>query len=506
MIARLLSFALVAALVAGAAARPLGTSRLIVAQTVEPASLDPLVLTGSPAEEVGTLVYSFLVRIDDRGRLVPDLAARVPTLANGDIARDGRTITYHLRRGVRWHDGEPFSAADVLATYRAVMDPRNPVPTRLGYDDVAALETPDPATVRVRLRKPFAPFLTYFFETESYPIVPAHVLARTPALAGSDLATAPIGTGPYRVVRWNRGDDLTLAANDAYFGGAPHIATLVIRFVPNPQTIAAELQTGEVDATFNADPALAGRLRANPRLRVRLLPIYGFTALTFQTRDPALRDPRVRAAVVQTFAIARDVARVSFGTLSTDDATRALFTWATIPVERPTVHAPLPAHLTLAYDAGSVLDRNVAEEFQADASRAGLALDLIPYATSFLLAPATQNGPIESGHFQLAMHAILTGADPETSWLLACDQIPPAAFNVSRYCNRDVDRALADALVASDEARRKAAYARVQRAVARDVPFVALWQTREIEALPVDLRGFRGSPETPYFGVEGWTR
>ena len=133
-------------------------------------------------------------------------------------------------------------------------------------------------------------------------------------------------------------------------------------------------------------------------------------------------------------------------------------------------------------------------------------MDLTPYAASFLLAPAAQNGPIESGHFQLAVHALLTGADPETSWLLACDQIPPAGFNVSRYCNHAVDRALADALVSSDEQRRKADYALVQRAIARDVPFVALWQTREIEVLPADLHGFRGSPETPFFGVEGWTR
>jgi len=481
-------------------------TRLIVAQTAEPTSLDPLLLTGSPAEEIGSLVYSFLVRIDERGRLVPDLAERVPTIANGDIARDGRTITYHLRRNVRWQDGAPFSAADVVATYRAVMDARNAVPTRLGYDDVAAIDTPDAATVRVHLRAPFAPFLTYFFETESYPILPAHILERTAGLADSTLASAPIGTGPYRVTRWNRGDALSLAANPAYFGGAPKIATLTIRFVPNPQSIAAELQTGEIDATFDADPALAGRLRANPRLRVQLVPIYGFTSLTFQTRDPALRDPRVRAAVVQSLSIERDVNRASFGTLTTTDAAQALFAWATIPTTRPRSTAALPARLTLAYDAGSALDRNVAEQFQADALQAGMTLELVPYARQFLLAPAAQHGPIESGRFQLALHALLTGADPETSWLLASDQIPPAGFNVSRYGNAEVDRALADALATPDETRRKRDYALVQRAVARDVPFVALWQTREIEALPVDLHGFRGSPETPYFGVEGWSR
>jgi len=500
---RLVALGLLWVALSGFAAPP---ARLVVAQTAEPASLDPLLLTGSPAEEIGSLVYSFLVRIDERGRLVPDLAERVPTIANGDIARDGRTITYHLRHNVRWQDGVPFSAADVVATYRAVMDSRNSVPTRLGYDDVAAIDTPDAATVRVHLRKAFAPFLTYFFETESYPVLPAHILERTAGLTDSTLASAPVGTGPYRVERWNRGDDLTLDANAAYFGGAPKIAMLTIRFVPNPQSIAAELQTGEIDATFDADPALAGRLRANPRLRVQLVPIYGFTALTFQTQDPALRDPRVRAAVAQALSIERDVRRASFGTLTANDAAQGLFTWATIPTARPRSNAALPPRLTLAYDAGSALDRRVAEQFQADAQQAGMAIELVPYARQFLLAPAAQNGPIESGHFQLALHALLTGADPETSWLLASDQVPPAGFNVSRYGNADVDRALADALSTPDDARRKRDYAIVERAVARDVPFVALWQTREIEALPADLHGFRGSPETPYFGVEGWSR
>jgi peptide/nickel transport system substrate-binding protein len=480
--------------------------RLVIAQTWEPIALDPLLLTDAPAEQIGGLLFSYLVRIDARGRLVPDLASRVPSLANGDIAADQCSIVYHLRRDVRWHDGARFTARDVIATYRAVMDARNPVPTRLGYDRIVALETPDDATLRVRLRKPFAPFLTYFFEPESYPVLPAHIVTRTPDLRSSSLSTVPVGTGPYRFVRWDRGNELVLAANPAYYGGAPRIAELTIRFVSNVQSIATELETGEADAYLGADPALVARIRSNPRVRMTPLPIYGFTSLTFQTRDPALRDARVRAAVAATFALERDVARASYGALTTRGAMRALFTWATIPVVRSTAAGPLPAHLTLAIDASRALDRNVAVALQDDARRAGFTLEIIPYAPQFLLAPAVQHGPIESGRFQLAMHAVLTGADPETSWLLACDQIPPKGFNVSRWCDRAVDRALAEALTTVDQTTRRRDYAIVQRAVARDVPFVALWQNREIEVLPAGMSGFSGSPETAYFGVERWQR
>jgi peptide/nickel transport system substrate-binding protein len=199
---------------------------LHIAQSAEPGSLDPLLLTGAPAEEIGSLLYSYLLRVDDRGTLVPDLALRVPSIANGDISADGMTIVYRLRSDVRWHDGALFSAADVIATYRAVMDPRNPVPTRLGFDRIRTIEAPNPLTVRVRLRVPFAPFLTYFFEPENYPILPAHVLAATPVLVASALDGAPIGTGPFRLARWKHGDVLELNANPTYFGGVPHIARL----------------------------------------------------------------------------------------------------------------------------------------------------------------------------------------------------------------------------------------------------------------------------------------
>ncbi len=220
----------------------------IIAQASEPRTLDPLLNTGYTAEEVGALVYSYLVRIDSRGQLEADLAQRVPSTANGDISRDGKTIVYHLRHGVRWQDGSPFTAGDVVATFRAVMNARTPVPTRLGYDQVTSIRALDATTLQVRLRERFAPFLTYFFETETYPILPSHLLAHISSLAGSAFDAAPIGTGPFRVREWRRGDHVELEANESYYAGPPELRRLRIEFVPNPQTIVLRLQTGEAAA------------------------------------------------------------------------------------------------------------------------------------------------------------------------------------------------------------------------------------------------------------------
>jgi peptide/nickel transport system substrate-binding protein len=477
----------------------------VIAQTSEPRSLDPLLDSGFTSEQVGSLVYSYLVRIDPRGQLEADLASRVPSLENGDISRDGKTIVYHLRRGVRWQDGIPFTADDVVATFHAVMNPNNPVPTRLGFDQVADIRALDANTLRVRLRQQFAPFLTYFFETENYPVLPAHVLQGLKAVGGSLFDAAPVGTGPYRVAGWHHGDSLELEANPNYFRGAPRIPRLRIEFVPSAQTIAARLQTGEADAYLAADPFMLSQLRANRRLRLDVVPIYGIVSLSIQTKDPALRDPDVRRALARSFDFGRDVAVASHGILNASDAARGLFTWAYVPRSTPPSSARLPSELTLSIIATRPLDRALAVVMQQEARRAKTTLAIRAYAPQLFEATSADAGPLASGKYQLALHDVLTGADPETTWILSCSQFPPAGYNVSRFCEPQVDHALNDALRTNDRKRRSRDYAVVQDVVARDVPFVALAQLREIEAIPAGMRGFQPSLETPYYHAERWT-
>ena len=480
------------------------TQTFVIAQTSEPRTLDPLLNTGYTAEQIGSLLYSFLLRIDSRGQLEPDLAQRVPSSANGDISSDGKTLVYHLRHGVRWQDGQPFTADDVVATFRAVMNARNPVPTRLGYDQVESIRALDALTLQVKLRKRFAPFLTYFFETETYPILPAHALEHIASLPGSIFDSAPIGTGPFRVVEWRRGDHLELDANNRYYAGAPKIRRLRIEFVPNPQTIVLRLQTGEADAYLAADPFVLTQLRAIGRLELSIVPIYGFISLSMQTRNPALRDPAVRRAIVHSFDFAHDIATASHNTMNARDALRSLFTWAYVPLVVPASSARVPTNITLSIDGNRALDRTLAVIMQQEARRAGAALVIRTYAPQQFEATATDAGPLAAGNYELALHEVLTGADPETSWILGCSQIPPVGYNITRYCDSRVNAALDDALLSNDPQRRARDYAVVQDALAQDVPFFAIAQLREIEATPRGMRGFQPSLETPYYRAELW--
>lgn len=500
-----------------------GTGKpLVVVRAVAPATLDPLLLSGPAASDVGPLLFSYLLTTDSNGNLAPDLAVRVPSPANGDIAPDGRTITYRLRRGVRWHDGRPFGARDVVATYRAVMDGRNAVPSRLGFDQVTEIRALGDATVRVRLRAPFAPFPSYFFAAENYPVLPAHLLAKHGALRGMPLDDAPVGTGPYKLRAWRRGELLSLEANSDYFRGAPRIGRIDLRFIADPQAAANALRAGDADALLGVDPLVAQELRGDARFALSATPVFGVEELLFQTRDPALRDPAVRWRIVAALHLARDVSAASRGLLDTRDANAGLWTWATVPTDAAsptalaaspspsvraasTARAALPTRLTLAYDSTRVLDRILATTMQDDARRAGLTLVLRGYAPQQFSATADAHGPLASGAYQLALRAEITGADPETSWLLACDQIPPpAGWNFPRWCEPVVDRALREGLSTFDQRRRAAAYAAVQRRVARDVPFVLLWRARSFDATVAGLERPARNPDSAFLGVERW--
>lgn len=164
--------------------------------------MNPLLLEGVTAYTFGELIYSYLTTYDERGDIVGDLARTVPSPANGGISADGRSLTFHLRHDARWQDGTPVTSRDVAFTYHAVMNPANNVPDRYGYDVVSAVETPDPYTFVIRLKRPFSPIISLFFGGDSnYPILPEHLLAKYPTINALAFNASPVGSGPYRFAR-----------------------------------------------------------------------------------------------------------------------------------------------------------------------------------------------------------------------------------------------------------------------------------------------------------------
>ena len=170
--------------------------------------------------EINLLLFDGLMGHDETNAVVPALAESY------DLEEDTNTYTFHLREGVTWHDGEPFTAEDVKFTIEAIMDPDNESEIACNYEDVKEIEVIDDQTVSFRLENPNVAFLEYM----TIGILPKHLLE------GKDMQTdeyfhAPIGTGPYKFEAWDEGQSITLKKNEAYWNGAPNIDTIIFKIV-----------------------------------------------------------------------------------------------------------------------------------------------------------------------------------------------------------------------------------------------------------------------------------
>ena len=506
-----------------------GDARLVIAEKQEPNSLDPLFITGPSAAEIGPLVYSGLLTVDDRGHLQPDLATTVPTQQNGGISPDGMTITYHLRAGVRWQDGAPLTADDVVFTFTAIMNPANNIPSRFGYDTIRMVRAIDARTVRVSLRRPYAPILSLFMAPDqNFEVLPRHLLARYRSLNTIPFNEAPIGSGPFRVVKWLHGERLRLVRNDGYFGRRPGIAAIDLRFIPDSAAILDQLRTREVDASFFSDPTYLAQYERLAAVRVERVRQSGFGDLLFNTQNPQVADPRVRRAIVGAIDVPRLVRNATKGAQNAAEAGRGLFGWAYDPAIGPPRYGPVAAAaqldragwlrgpdgmrrrngralaLDLAFPSGTATINALAVELQQELRTAGIALTLRAYTAALFRAPAAVGGPLYGGKFELGFFEVFGTSDPDTHWYLGCSEIPPHGFNVQRFCDPVVDAAQAAGARSYDRSTRRREAVIVQQRVALEVPFVALYQTNAVHVIPRRLHGFRGSSLSPFWNVAQW--
>ncbi|HEY6449725.1 MAG TPA: peptide ABC transporter substrate-binding protein [Candidatus Cybelea sp.] len=483
----------------------------------EPDSLNPLLSNESDELNFSHLYMSYLIENDNRGNEIPEIALQVPTLGNGGISSDQRTLTYHLRHGLRWQDGLPLTARDVVFSYRAVVDPRNNVATRVGYEEVETIRAPDERTVVVRLRRRFSPFVQYFFGPQGVgAIMPAHLLQGRADLNHIGYNELPVGSGPFRVTQWRHGDSVTLAANPFYWRGKPQIDRLVYRIIPDPNTRLEQLRTGEVDAYFDVDPALLPQAQSIPGTRLALTPVNDLHVLRFNLRDPMLRELSIRQAIAMAIDRRTLVAAATHGSGIIIDADQPSNGWAYDPATPAVRYDPVAAKRLLA---GRSLDLTltiapqiingsalVAAILQEDLRRIGVRTTIKQYPSSMFYGPAAQGGILAGGRYQLAYDAWwVLGSDPDDSWQFACNQMPPAGLNYSFWCNRVADAAMRDALSTVDRMRREADFAIVQRAIARDLPIRTLWQVRVPNAYRTYVHGIAPAPGgSTFWNVWSW--
>lgn len=518
------------ALLWGCGQQKTGAASFTIVQEREPSALDPLLLNGTATIEWSLLAFSYLTKFDDRGKLVGDVATGVPSLGNGGISKDGLTIVYHLRKGVRWQDGAPLTARDCVFSIAAVLNPRNNVQSRYAYDQVVSARARDDYTLVLRMRKPFAPALSVVLSVQGFPILPAHLLAKLPELNDVDFNAHPIGSGPYRVLDWARGDRVTLAANPDYWRGSPSIKRLVVRFAPNPNTGLRELRTGEADGYFNADKSVYPQLLALNGVRVTRTPIDAVGSIIFNTADGPTRDPLVRHALALALDIPSIVAKTYHGALDAREPGRGLFEWAfDRAVLRDAPYDPAQARRLLdaagwrlgpdgfrtksgkrlevlliiqAENPGDAVIGNLVHAYE---SAVGASVQLKSYAVTQFVAPANLGGPVYGGKFQMALYDFVPGDDPDVTDQFSCANVPPNGYNKSRLCDPRVDAVLREGNSTFEGPARMRAYARLQHLLVEDQPLVLLYQNRQLNAFSTRLHNQTTSLSGAFWNVTGWS-
>ncbi|MDT0308718.1 ABC transporter substrate-binding protein [Streptomyces sp. DSM 44917] len=509
------------ALLAGGAAcsAPGGESRgdgasVVIGIANEPESLSPLLGYG---RDGNSKIFDGLLRHDEDLQLRPALATGLP-----EVSEDGLTYTYALREGVEFSDGTPFTARDVVFTYETILDEGTNNPNRDDLAALASVRAEGEHTVVFTLEHPYAAFA----DRTVLPIASAE------AAGGQDVNTGPyntepVGTGPYVVTGWTRGERITLEANPGYWGGEPEVERVTMAVIPDDDVRATRLRAGDLDAAV-LPPSLAATFEGEDGLVTHAAESADFRAVTLPTDHPVTGDRAIRRALdlavdreLIVESVLQGAGHPAYGPVPTAGP------WFAEGTERP--HDPEAARelleeagwepgedgvrvrdgrraaFTLWYPAGDRLRQEHALAYASDAAEVGVDITV-------------ESGSWEVIEPRLAEDAVLSGggnpADPDFDLygLLHSELAGDGWNNMAHYANPAVDRALEAGRATVDPAEREAAYATVQRELSENPGYTFLthidhvyvmadrWENVTTQVEPHD----HGLGHGPWWNVEDW--
>jgi len=505
---------------------------LRVAVQREPNSLNPILSAFTIEGFVNRLSFDNLIEVAGDGKtLVPDLATDVPTTQNGGISKDGLTITYHLRHGVKWQDGVPFTSKDVKFSWQAMVNPNNNVNTTVGYADIKSVDTPSDDVVVFHLKQKFAPFVNTIFAESDNPIciVPEHILGKFHDLNRIPFNEQPIGTGPFKVARWVRGDHIELVANPDYWRGAPKLKSIIVRMIPDENTEMNALRSHDVDFMLEPSPNLYTTLKTMPGVKVVLDRSPQALWMLMNTTRPPLNDVQVRRAIAYAIDKAALVDKFTGGSASIAWSDQPAYSWAYNPhvTQYPYSAAKAkqlleqdgwtpgadgimrkggkPLSLQVSYNSENATRRLAAVEIQSNLHDAGIDVQVKSYPGNLFFATYGQGGILSTAKYDLAVSGWVAGIDPDDHSLYACDQTPPTGTNYTHYCSKEMDADQRAALASYDEGPRKAAYDKIQELIASDQPTDYLWFAVFPQAINPAFQGFDPNPINESWNAWQWS-
>ena len=481
----------------------------------EASTLIPVLASDSASHSVAGQIYNGLVKYDKDLRIIGDLAESY------SVSEDGLTITFRLRRNVKWHDGAPFTSRDVMYTYRVVIDPKTPTAYSEDFKQVASVDAPDQHTFIARYSKPYAPALASW----GMSVLPAHLLEGKD-ITKSLLARKPVGTGPFRFKEWIPAQKIVLDANPDYFEGRPYLDRYVYRVIPDTSTMYMELKAGAVD-TMGLTPVQYARQTDNERFRGAFnkyrYPSSGYLYLGYNLRHPLFKDKLVRQAM--TAAINKDelVQGVLFGMGQKAHGPIVPSRWAynpnikDIPYD-PALSARLlasagwkpgrdgimqkdgkPFSFTILTNHGNQQRLLAAQIIQQRLRHVGIDVKIRVVEWSAFLKEF-----IDKGRFEAVMLAWMTGQDPDMYDIFHSSKTKVGELNFVGYSNPEVDRLLDEGRSTFDIEKRKKAYFRIQEILADEQPYTFLYVPDALPVVSSRIRGVEPAPIGIGYNIIKW--
>lgn len=494
---------------------------LVDASIGDISSLIPNIASDSASHEIGGFIYSNLVRTDKDLRLEGELAE------GWDISPDQLTITFHLRKGARWHDGEEVTAKDVDFTYRYMVDPKTPTAYGESFRQIRHAEIVDPYTYRVTYEKPYSPGLLSW----GIWILPSHILE--PAWkAGVDLRTTtqnqrPIGSGPYLFKEWKTGEKIVLEASPKYWEGRPFINRVVYRIIPDQSTIFLEVKAKNIDMT-GLTPIQFRRQTDYPAFRkafnrYRYL-ANGYAYLGFNLLDPRFQDRRVRQAMAYAIDKTEIIDGVLLGLGQPAVGPYKPGTWwykadvKTYPFDPERAKSLLadagwkdknsngillkdgkPFSFTIRTNQGNQVRQQTAEIIQRRLRAIGIdvKIHIVEWA-AFL------NTFIRKRDYEAIILGWGLGLDPDQYDIWHSGQTGPDQLNHISYKNPEVDALLEAGRRTFDEAKRKAIYGKFQDIMAEEQPVVFLYVPDALQVVSSRVQGITPAPAGISYNFAKW--
>ena len=460
-----------------------------------PTRLNPLLATDSASAAITDWIFDGLVKFDRNGSIVPDLASSWSF-------EDNRTLIFHLRHGVRWHDGQPFTARDVAYTYTFMNSDKVVTPYKSDFKYVKSVEALDDYTVRVRYTQPYFKALSIWMMG----ILPAHLWSREKDPMRSPLNKLPVGTGPYRMDKpFGINERIVLTANKHYFFHAPYIARQIYHYIGDPSTEFMMLKAGKLD--IGSLSPLQLERQVGPAFKKKFAiyeqPSQSYTYLGFNLRRKKFADPRVRRAIalgidrqeiidLLFFSHGRPCygpfmpgSRVYPRSFHPESYNPALAKKLLKAAGYDTAH---PLAFTVVTNTGNDIRINAAEIIQQQLLRIGVRMKIRTMEWQAFL-----NTVVFPHNFDAVLLGWSLSIIPDAYPIWHSDGDKPGGFNFVGYHNPEVDRLIRESERMVDPERFAAYYRKIFRLIVADHPYVFLYIPDSITAVSRRVRGVRPS-------------